>query len=179
MASDPRTRATARAPAQGGFLARLTDQPSLSDDEKGTSATKVDAALSARVDLMRGAESSLYDRRTKDLAQLRDDDVTALEIRVALLGALMLLAVGVATGMARSLTRPLAVLRIGSARVAGDSGYTHHRRGLVGAEHRWPSECRHEPHDGALSHRRRGRTNPPLPPRRPTATAVRTEGHLP
>lgn len=83
-----------------------------------TSAKTVGAALSARVDLMRGAESSLYDRRTKDLAGLRDEDVTALEIRIAVLGALMLLAVGVATGMARSLTRPLAVLRIGSARVA-------------------------------------------------------------
>ncbi|EMF54344.1 nitrate- and nitrite sensing domain-containing protein [Streptomyces bottropensis] len=101
------------------YLADLTDQPTLSDSEAGTSAKKVDAALSARVDLMRGAESSLYDRRTKDLARLRDEDVTALEIRVAVLGALMLLAVGVATGMARSLTRPLAVLRIGSARVAG------------------------------------------------------------
>ncbi|UUU24889.1 sensor histidine kinase [Streptomyces sp. DSM 40750] len=102
------------------YLTGLTDQPTLSDREAGTSAKKVDAALSARVDLMRGAESSLYDRRTKDLAQLRDEDVTALEIRIAVLGALMLLAVGVATGMARSLTRPLAVLRIGSARVAGD-----------------------------------------------------------
>ena len=29
MASDPRTRATARASAQGGFLARLADQPAL------------------------------------------------------------------------------------------------------------------------------------------------------
>ncbi|WP_338896124.1 nitrate- and nitrite sensing domain-containing protein [Streptomyces sp. TG1A-60] len=102
------------------YLTGLTDQPTLSDGEAGTSAEKVGAALSARVDLMRGAESSLYDRRTKDLAQLRDEDVTALEIRIAVLGALMLLAVGVATGMARSLTRPLAVLRIGSARVAGD-----------------------------------------------------------
>ncbi|WP_328544230.1 nitrate- and nitrite sensing domain-containing protein [Streptomyces europaeiscabiei] len=102
------------------YLTDLTDQPTLSDSEAGTSAKKVGAALSARVDLMRGVESSLYDRRTKDLAQLRDEDVTALEIRIAVLGALMLLAVGVATGMARSLTRPLAVLRIGSARVAGD-----------------------------------------------------------
>ncbi|MDT0566669.1 nitrate- and nitrite sensing domain-containing protein [Streptomyces sp. DSM 3412] len=108
------------ADAADKYLADLTDQPTLSDSEAGTSAEKVGAALSARVDLMRGAESSLYDRRTKDLAQLRDEDVTALEIRVAVLGALMLLAVGVATGMARSLTRPLAVVRIGSARVAGD-----------------------------------------------------------
>ncbi|GAA2438913.1 nitrate- and nitrite sensing domain-containing protein [Streptomyces glaucus] len=100
------------------YLASLTDQPALSDGELGTDVKKLDAALSARVDLMRGVESALYDRRTKDLEALRDDDVTALEIRVAVLGALMLLAVGIATAMARTLTRPLAVLRRGSARLA-------------------------------------------------------------
>lgn len=101
------------------YLAALTDQPTLSDGELGTSTTKLGAALSARVDLMRGAESALFDRRVKELAQLRDDDVTALELRVAILGALMLLAVGIATAMARTLTRPLSVLRRGSARLAG------------------------------------------------------------
>lgn len=101
------------------YLAALTDQPTLSDGELGTSTGKLDAALSARVDLMRGAESALFDRRVKELAQLRDDDVTALELRVAILGALMLLAVGIATAMARTLTRPLSVLRRGSARLAG------------------------------------------------------------
>ncbi|MET9763578.1 nitrate- and nitrite sensing domain-containing protein [Streptomyces sp. NPDC006372] len=100
------------------YLATLTDQPTLADGDLSTSTKKVDAALSARIDLMRGVESALYDRRTKDLEALRDDDVTALEIRIAVLGALMLLAVGVATGMARSLTRPLAVLRLGSKRLA-------------------------------------------------------------
>ncbi|CAL9295765.1 nitrate- and nitrite sensing domain-containing protein [Streptomyces sp. SudanB182_2057] len=100
------------------FLATLTDQPTLADSELTTSTKKLDAALSARVDLMRGAESALYDRRTKDLEKLRDDDVTALEIRVAVLGVLLLVAVGVATAMARSLTRPLSVLRRGSARLA-------------------------------------------------------------
>ncbi|MFF4831857.1 nitrate- and nitrite sensing domain-containing protein [Streptomyces sp. NPDC001315] len=100
------------------YLAKLTDRPELSDGELATSLKKLDAALTARVDLMRGAESSLYDHRTKDLAQLRDDDVTALEIHVAVLGALLLLAVGVATAMARSLTRPLSALRRGSARLA-------------------------------------------------------------
>ncbi|KUL30355.1 histidine kinase [Streptomyces regalis] len=99
-------------------LAALTDQAALSDRDLATNTQRAEAALSARVDLMRGAESALYDRRTKALEQLRDDDVTALEIRIAILGALMLLAVGVATGMARSLTRPLAVLRLGSARLA-------------------------------------------------------------
>ncbi|WP_254075821.1 nitrate- and nitrite sensing domain-containing protein [Streptomyces sp. P3] len=101
------------------YLASLTDQPRLSDRELDTSVRKLDAALSARVDLMRGAEASLYGHRAEDLARLRDDDVTGLEIRVAVLGALMLLAVAVATGMARSLTRPLSVLRRGSARLVG------------------------------------------------------------
>ncbi|MFG2551853.1 nitrate- and nitrite sensing domain-containing protein [Streptomyces sp. NPDC048581] len=100
------------------YLAALTDQAALSDRDLNTSTQRAEAVLSARVDLMRGVESALYERRTKDLEQLRDDDVTALEIRIAILGALMLLAVGVATGMARSLTRPLAVLRLGSARLA-------------------------------------------------------------
>ncbi|MEV5877534.1 nitrate- and nitrite sensing domain-containing protein [Streptomyces sp. NPDC052101] len=104
------------------YLATLTDQPTLADSELTTSTKKLDAALSARVDLMRGTESALYDHRTKDLAKLRDDDVTALEIRIAVLGALMLVAVGLATAMARTLTRPLSVLRRGSARLA-ESGH--------------------------------------------------------
>ncbi|MER6786927.1 nitrate- and nitrite sensing domain-containing protein [Streptomyces sp. NPDC000658] len=105
--------------AAEAYLASLTDQPELSGRDLDTGVKKLDAALSARLDLMRGAESSLYGHRVEDLARLRDDDVTGLEIRVAVLGALMLLAVAVATGMARSLTRPLSVLRRGSARLAG------------------------------------------------------------
>ncbi|WP_251094911.1 nitrate- and nitrite sensing domain-containing protein [Streptomyces sp. Caat 7-52] len=100
------------------YLATLTDQPTLADSELTTSTKKLDAALSARVDLMRGAESALYDHRTKDLGKLRDDDVTALEIRIAVLGALLLVAIGIATAMARTLTRPLSVLRRGSGRLA-------------------------------------------------------------
>ncbi|MFJ2263427.1 nitrate- and nitrite sensing domain-containing protein [Streptomyces sp. NPDC087844] len=104
------------------YLAGLADQPTLADAELATSIKKLDAALSSRVELMRGVEASLNTQRAKELAQLRDDDVTALEIRVAILGALMLLAVGVSTGMARSLTRPLSVLRRGSARLAAEPG---------------------------------------------------------
>ncbi|MBY8866531.1 sensor histidine kinase [Streptomyces sennicomposti] len=109
----------AEAKSGEDYLKKLTAQPTLGDDDLDTDVEKADAALSARVDLMRGAESSLYDHRTKDLEALRDDDVTALEIRVALLGALLLLTIGVATALARTLTRPLAVLRLGSARLAG------------------------------------------------------------
>ncbi|MFI7349902.1 nitrate- and nitrite sensing domain-containing protein [Streptomyces sp. NPDC049936] len=101
------------------YLAGLTDEPTLSDDDLSTSTKRLDAALSARVDAMRGAESALYEKRTTALEQLRDDDVTALEIRIAALGALILLALGIATAMARTLTRPLSVLRRGSARLAG------------------------------------------------------------
>ncbi|MEV7288783.1 nitrate- and nitrite sensing domain-containing protein [Streptomyces sp. NPDC093252] len=100
------------------YLADLTGSSSFGDAELGTDPQELDAALSARIELMRGVESALYERRTTALETLRDDDVTALEIRVALLGALMLLAVGIATAMARTLTRPLAVLRLGSARLA-------------------------------------------------------------
>ncbi|MFD5635192.1 nitrate- and nitrite sensing domain-containing protein, partial [Streptomyces sp. NPDC127077] len=102
------------------YLTNLTGQSTLSDSTLGTNTKKLDAALSARIELMRGAEASLNDHRTKDLAKLRDDDVTALELRVTLLGVLMLVAAGMTTAMARSLTRPLAVLRLGSARLAAD-----------------------------------------------------------
>ncbi|MFI7318613.1 nitrate- and nitrite sensing domain-containing protein [Streptomyces venezuelae] len=123
-ASDP-ARATFESTVTGSevgaaekYLERLTDQPKLSAAERRYDRKKVDAALSARIETMRGAESALGVERTKHLAQLRDDDVTALEIRIALVGVCLLVAVGVAMGAARSLTRPLAVLRLGSARLA-------------------------------------------------------------
>ncbi|WP_212767836.1 nitrate- and nitrite sensing domain-containing protein [Streptomyces sp. YIM 121038] len=100
------------------YLDRLTDERRLSAADQRLDRDKVNAALSARIEAMRGAENALAADRTKSLAELRDDDVTALEIRVALVGALLLLAVGVAMATARSLTRPLAVLRLGAARVA-------------------------------------------------------------
>ncbi|MGW7050763.1 nitrate- and nitrite sensing domain-containing protein [Streptomyces sp. NPDC054887] len=102
------------------FLTRLTDQPQLSDDELGTDRAKAEAALSARIDLMRGVESSLGSAQVNRLSRLRDDDVTALEIRIALAGACLLVAIGVSTAVARTLTRPLAVLRLGAARLAAE-----------------------------------------------------------
>ncbi len=101
-------------------LNRLTDEARLSTADLGLDAGKVAAALTSRVDLMRSAEASLAKARADRLAELRDDAVTDLEIRVAVVGALLLIAVGFSMGMARSLTRPLAVLRLGSARVAAD-----------------------------------------------------------
>ncbi|WSJ47856.1 nitrate- and nitrite sensing domain-containing protein [Streptomyces sp. NBC_01317] len=105
--------------AADGFLTQLTDRPELSESERQADQEKVGAALSARIDQMRGVESGLGSSQVAQLEKLRDDGVTDLELRVALLGGCLLIAVGVSTAVARTLTRPLAVLRIGAARVAG------------------------------------------------------------
>ncbi|MFJ6016132.1 nitrate- and nitrite sensing domain-containing protein [Streptomyces sp. NPDC092952] len=100
------------------YLNRLTARPELSESGRATSRKKAGAALSARIDRMRSVESALGTERVGRLEQLRDDDVTALELRIALLGGCLLIAVGVSTAVARTLTQPLAVLRIGAARLA-------------------------------------------------------------
>lgn len=102
------------------YLTRLTDRPELSGSERDTSAKKLEAALSARVDRMRSVESALGTTQVQRLEGIRDDDVTALELSIALLGGCFLLAVGVSTAVARTLTQPLAVLRIGAARLADE-----------------------------------------------------------
>ncbi|MFJ3087209.1 nitrate- and nitrite sensing domain-containing protein [Streptomyces sp. NPDC086838] len=102
------------------YLAELTDRPELSDDDLKVSDKKVSAALSARVDRMRSVEAALGTTQVQRLEQLRDDDVTALELRIALLGGCLLVAVAVSTAVARTLTQPLAVLRIGAARLAAE-----------------------------------------------------------
>ncbi|MET8325768.1 nitrate- and nitrite sensing domain-containing protein [Streptomyces sp. NPDC005181] len=104
------------------YLAALTDRPELSDSDQRADRKKVEAALSARIDRMRSAESALGTARIQRLEQLRDDDVTALELHIALLGGCLLIAVGVSTAVARTLTQPLAVLRIGAARLAAEPG---------------------------------------------------------
>ncbi|MFJ2092435.1 nitrate- and nitrite sensing domain-containing protein [Streptomyces sp. NPDC087901] len=102
------------------YLAGLTDRPELSEADQKVSSKKLQAALSARIDRMRGVESALGTAQVQRLGQLRDDDVTALELRIALLGGCLLIAVGVSTAVARTLTQPLAVLRIGAGRLAAE-----------------------------------------------------------
>ncbi|MFF3749545.1 nitrate- and nitrite sensing domain-containing protein [Streptomyces sp. NPDC002018] len=101
-----------------GYLTRLTDRPELSDADREANQKKVESALSARIDQMRGVESGLGTSQLERLETLRDDAVTGLELRIALLGGCLLIAVGVSTAVARTLTRPLAVVRIGAARLA-------------------------------------------------------------
>ncbi|WP_410536490.1 nitrate- and nitrite sensing domain-containing protein [Streptomyces sp. KL2] len=102
------------------YLARLTDQPRLDHQDRALNPDRVESALTARVDRMRSMESSLAAAEVKRLEGLRDDDVTALELRAALLGICLLLAVGISVQTARSMARPLAVLRRGGERVAAD-----------------------------------------------------------
>ncbi|MFJ8249091.1 nitrate- and nitrite sensing domain-containing protein [Streptomyces sp. NPDC094466] len=127
QAADPEARDRLSATVTGSqvnnaekYLTRLTDRPELSEAERGTSPKKLEAALSARVDRMRSVESALTTGQVQHLEGIRDDDVTALELSIALLGGCFLLAVGVSTAVARTLTQPLAVLRIGAARLAED-----------------------------------------------------------
>ncbi|MFP8940578.1 nitrate- and nitrite sensing domain-containing protein [Streptomyces fenghuangensis] len=102
------------------YLARLTDQPRLDYQDRSLDFDRVASALTARVDRMRSMESSLAAAEVKRLEGLRDDDVTALELRAALLGVCLLLAIGISVQTARSMARPLAVLRRGGERVAAD-----------------------------------------------------------
>ncbi|MFJ2670809.1 nitrate- and nitrite sensing domain-containing protein [Streptomyces sp. NPDC087525] len=101
-----------------GYLTRLTDRPELSDSDREADQEKVESALTARIDQMRGVESGLGTSQVERLEKLRDDAVTGLELRIALLGGCLLIAVGVSTAVARTLTRPLAVVRIGAARLS-------------------------------------------------------------
>ncbi|MEU4886284.1 MULTISPECIES: sensor histidine kinase [Streptomyces] len=102
------------------YLKVLTDQPQLSPAELALNQKRVDAALSGRIDLMRAAESALTTEESARLAALRDDDVRSLELAVGLLALCVLVAVGSGMSAARSMTRPLAVLRLGARRVAAD-----------------------------------------------------------
>ncbi|MEU9180424.1 nitrate- and nitrite sensing domain-containing protein [Streptomyces sp. NPDC048550] len=104
------------------YLKRLTERPTLSSADRKLDGATVAPALTARIDRMRSVESTLAGQRATALATLRDDDVTRLEMLVAVLGLLFLVAVGFSTAVARSLTRPLSVLRRGAARLATPEG---------------------------------------------------------
>ncbi|MFD7261182.1 nitrate- and nitrite sensing domain-containing protein [Streptomyces sp. NPDC059874] len=104
------------------YLKRLTDRPTLTSADRKTDGAAVGSALTARIDRMRSVESTLAGQRSTALAAQRDDDVTRLELVIALLGVLFLFAVGASTAVARSLTRPLSVLRRGAERLATPEG---------------------------------------------------------
>ncbi|WP_282504439.1 sensor histidine kinase [Streptomyces rhizoryzae] len=105
------------------YLTRLTDRPYLDAADIALSRSRVQAALTARIGLMRGVESAIATAEFHRLARLRDDDVTDLEITIGLEGLCLLLAVGTAVWAARTMTQPLAALRLGAKRLAADPGH--------------------------------------------------------
>ncbi|MFE2024407.1 nitrate- and nitrite sensing domain-containing protein [Streptomyces hygroscopicus] len=102
------------------YIARLTDQSRLAGNDFFLNEDRVESGLNARIDRMRGAQSSLASSEAAHLARLRDDAVTDLEVRIGIVGAALLFALGVSVHSARSMTRPLAALRLGARRVAAD-----------------------------------------------------------
>ncbi|MGW7574239.1 nitrate- and nitrite sensing domain-containing protein [Streptomyces sp. NPDC054765] len=105
------------------YLARLTDQPRLDAADLRLSRQRVQTTLTSRIGLMRGVESAMATADIQRLGALRDDDVTELEIRIGLEGLCLLLAVGAGVWAARSMTQPLAALRIGAKRLAADPAH--------------------------------------------------------
>ncbi|WP_208875004.1 sensor histidine kinase [Streptomyces armeniacus] len=103
------------------YLRRLTERTSPGPaDWSNVDGERVAAALSARVGLMRGVHSSLAAAEVRRLEGLRDDEVTDAELRAALVGGSLLLALATGVQSARSLARPLAVVRRGARRLAAD-----------------------------------------------------------
>ncbi|MEU1309665.1 nitrate- and nitrite sensing domain-containing protein [Streptomyces cinnamoneus] len=100
-------------------LARLAarPQPTAAETER---PGPVRAELTARIDQLRGLESGLATEEMARLAGLRARDVTALEVRAALAALAFLLVLGTGVQTARSMTRPLAALRLGARRVCAD-----------------------------------------------------------
>lgn len=105
------------------YLTRLTDQPRLDATDLRLNHRRVQQTLTTRLGLMRGVESAMATADIQRLGALRDDEVTELEIRIGLEALCLLLAVGAGVWAARSLTQPLAALRIGAKRVAEDPAH--------------------------------------------------------
>ncbi|MBO8194856.1 nitrate- and nitrite sensing domain-containing protein [Streptomyces oryzae] len=102
------------------YLTTVTAQNHLTAGARALDRERFDSSVSARLAHMRGVQSSFAVAEVKRLEKLRDDDVTALQLRAGLVGGCLLLAVALSIATARSLTRPLSVLKRGSQRLAKD-----------------------------------------------------------
>ncbi|NLU67164.1 hypothetical protein HCC30_07760 [Streptomyces sp. HNM0574] len=100
------------------YVGKLTARPYLRPSDRLVSQERFGTATSARIDRMRGVQASLATEEVKRLEALRDEDVTDLELLIALVGLCLLVSVGVGITTARSMARPLSVLRRGSQRLA-------------------------------------------------------------
>ena len=102
------------------YLAQLTDEPVLDARDRALALPEVQDALVSRTGMQRGALSTLADAHTGHLEVLRDKELTRLQLTAGVVLLALLLALAVSVQTARSLTRPLAAVRLGSRRVAAD-----------------------------------------------------------
>ncbi|WP_190232824.1 nitrate- and nitrite sensing domain-containing protein [Streptomyces avicenniae] len=102
------------------YLAQLTDAPYLDDADRALDPDAVQDALLARTGALRGLLGSLTEERVEDLRALNAEDFTDLWVTGLVITAALGLGLGVNIHTARSLTRPLAAVRLGSRRVAAD-----------------------------------------------------------
>ncbi|GAA3875136.1 sensor histidine kinase [Streptomyces sedi] len=108
------------AEAAEEYLAVLTDAAVLDSEDRALDPAEVDEALMARVGLQRGVLASLVTEHTEAVEALRDDELTSLLVTSGVVAVALLLALAVSVQSARSLTRPLAAVRLGTRRVAAD-----------------------------------------------------------
>ncbi|MFI9719281.1 nitrate- and nitrite sensing domain-containing protein [Streptomyces sp. NPDC052396] len=101
-------------------LARITEGRSAAETERAPETEQVRKLLTARLNLMRGVESALAGAEAAHLGRVHGRDVTALQARGALAGCCLLLVLLAGFQSARSITRPLAALRLGARRVCAD-----------------------------------------------------------
>jgi signal transduction histidine kinase len=108
------------AEAAEEHLARLTARPYLTDEDRELDPRAVGDALAARNELQRDVLDTLAGQHLDGLKDQYSGDLVALWLRVVVVLAAFALALGISIRTARSLTRPLAAVRIGSRRVAAD-----------------------------------------------------------
>lgn len=102
------------------YLRQLTAAPELTAQAQELPERPVAEALTARTEQQRGVLMTLAAERTQAVDDAHQGDLVSLCLRTALVLAALLLALGVSVRTARSLTRPLAAIRLGSRRVAAD-----------------------------------------------------------
>ncbi|MDT0265656.1 nitrate- and nitrite sensing domain-containing protein [Streptomyces sp. DSM 44915] len=108
------------AEAAEDYLAVLTDGSVLDAADRALDPAAVDEALQARTGLQRGVLATLATEHTEAVEALRDDEMTRLLVTAGVIIGALLLALAVSVQTSRSLTRPLAAVRLGTRRVAAD-----------------------------------------------------------
>ncbi|WP_165956038.1 sensor histidine kinase [Streptomyces hainanensis] len=106
--------------AAAGLLLVLTDEPVLSPEDHALDESAVQASLLERTRLQRGVLTTLAGEQTDRIRTLRDAELMNLQLTAVIALVALGLAIGVSIQTARSLTRPLAAVRIGTGRVAAD-----------------------------------------------------------